>query len=150
MWRYLAGAVGALLLAGGGLVLWQKSGASPPISAEPRAAAGTASAPADNADEVPAATQKTREEKRFARYDKDRDGKVTREEFLATRRKAFAKLDVNSDGKLSFDEWSAKTTDRFAKADGDRNGTLTPVEFATTRIQRKEKPKAPCVPENEG
>lgn len=145
MWRYLAGAVGGLLLAGGGLVLWQGRDNGPHITPAPLQAAEPTPAP-----EPPAATEKTREEKRFARYDKDKDGKVSREEFLASRRKAYAKLDTNGDGRLSFEEWSAKTTDRFAKADGDKSATLTAEEFAATRIARKRTRPAPCVPESEG
>ena len=147
MWRYLAGAAGALLFAGGGLVLWQNLRAAPPLAAMAAQAATPAGAVEEQA---PAASEKTREEKRFARYDKDRDGKVSREEYLATRRKAYAKLDTNGDGRLSFEEWSAKTTGRFTKADGDGSATLTPEEFATTRIQRKAARPAPCVPEGDG
>jgi len=102
------------------------------------------------AAEPPAATEKTREEKRFQRYDKDRDGRVSREEFLASRRKAYAKLDADGDGKLNFDEWSVKTTTRFAKADSDKSATLTAEEFATTRIARKAARPAPCVPDSDG
>ena len=146
MWRYLAGGAGALLLAGGGLILWQSLGASPPIAPPvPIETAGAAPLA-----EPPAATEQTREEKRFQRYDKDRNGQVSREEFLASRRKAYAKLDTNGDGRLSFEEWSIKTTDRFAKADGDKSATLTPVEFATTRIARKPSRPAPCVPDSDG
>lgn len=146
MWRYLAGAAGALLLAGGGLFLWQSGDSGPKIAAAPLQAAEPTALP----EQPPAATEKTREEKRFARYDKDKDGKVAREEFLASRRKAYAKLDTNGDGRLSFEEWSAKTSERFAKADADKSATLTPEEFATTRIARKATRPAPCVPESEG
>lgn len=145
MWRFLAGGAGALLLAGSGLVLWQQLAASPPI-APPAPAIAPEPAPLT---EPPAATEKTREEKRFVRYDKNRDGKVAREEFLATRRKAYAKLDVNGDGRLSFEEWSVKTSDRFAKADADKSATLTAEEFATTRIARKTARPAPCVPDSD-
>lgn len=146
MWRFLAGAAGALLLAGSGLILWQQLGASPPLAPPvPLAAAG-----ASALVEPPAASEKTREEKRFQRYDKDRDSKVSREEFLASRRKAYAKLDVNGDGKLNFDEWSVKTTTRFAAADSDKSATLTPEEFVTTRPVRKPSRPAPCVPDSDG
>ena len=146
MWRYLVGAAGALLLAGGGLVLWQNSGTSPTVAPASVAQAATTG----EIEQPPAASEKTREEKRFGRYDKDKDGKVSREEFLAARRKAYAKLDVNRDGKLDFDEWSIKTTDRFAKADDDKSAGLTAEEFATTRIPRKAALPAPCVPESDG
>lgn len=145
MWRYLAGAAGALLLAGGGLALWQSVDQGPRIApAAPAEAAGPAPL-----EEPPAATEQTREEKRFGRYDKDKDGKVSREEFLATRHKAYAKLDTNGDGRLSFEEWSLKTTTRFADADGDKSSALTPEEFVKTRIARKSVRPAPCVPETE-
>jgi len=146
MWRYLAGGAGALLLAGGGLMLWQSVANVPQTIGAAPAAAQTSDAPASA---PPAATEATREEKRFRRYDKDRNGAVSREEWLASRRKAYAKLDTNSDGKLSFDEWSIKTTDRFAKADGDKTGILNVAEFATTRIVRQEHKAPPCVAETD-
>jgi len=145
MWRYLVGMLAGLLLVGGGIALWQSVGSQPgSVPAAPLQAAE----PAVLAD-PPAATEKTREEKRFARYDKDKDGKVSREEFLASRRKAYAKLDANGDGRLSFEEWSIKTTDRFAKADADRDATLTGAEFVTTRVARKATKANPCIPESE-
>ena len=147
MWRYLAGGAGALLLAGGGLMLWQSFAETPRLISPAPAVAAQATTPA--LAEPPAASEATREEKRFNRYDKDRNGAVSREEWLASRRKAYAKLDVNGDGKLGFDEWSIKTTDRFAKADGDKSGVLTVAEFATTRIVRNEKKAPPCVPETD-
>ncbi|ATE64503.1 EF-hand domain-containing protein [Rhizorhabdus dicambivorans] len=146
MWRYLVGVLAGVLLVGGGVALWQSFDKGPQLAP---AAPLQAAEPTPLA-EPPAATEKTREEKRFGRYDKDKDGKVSREEFLASRRKAYARLDVNGDGRLSFEEWSVKTTDRFAKADGDKNATLTTEEFATTRIARKTARPAPCVPESEG
>lgn len=143
MWRYLAGVAAALLVGGGGLVLWQSHDRGPGLVPLAPAQAAEPSPLTD----PPAATEKTREEKRFGRYDKDKDGKVSREEFLASRRKAYAKLDVNGDGRLDFDEWSVKTTTRFADADSDKSTTLTTEEFATTRIERKSSRPAPCVPD---
>ena len=95
---------------------------------------------------VPEARDRTREQKRFDRYDKDRNGTVTREEYLAARRKAFAKLDTDHDGKLSFDEWAIKAETKFAGADTDKSGTLTAAEFATTAVKRKPARRAPCAP----
>ncbi len=94
----------------------------------------------------PAASEKTREEKRFARYDKDRNGAVGQGEYLAGRRKGFDKLDTNHDGRLSFEEYAVKGVQKFAAADKDRNGQLGAVEFATTRVVRKAKPKRDCPP----
>ncbi|MCB8829786.1 hypothetical protein LJD47_32720, partial [Escherichia coli] len=71
-----------------------------PAAPAARAAAAAGPAPQEEAA-VPEATPATREQKRFNRYDKDRDDKVTRDEYLAARRKAFAKLDTNGDGHLS-------------------------------------------------
>lgn len=145
MWRYLAGAVAALLLASAG-VFWFNSGAArrglqPILPALPQTAGQEGSA---LPDDIPEASAKTREQKRFGRLDKDKNGSITREEYLAARRKAFAKLDTNGDGRLDFDEWAIKATTKFAGADQDKSGALTPVEFATTAVVRKARPKVKC------
>jgi hypothetical protein len=144
MWRYLAGAVSALLLAGAGLFWWQSSQAERAGSVAAAPFAATAQATGDAPAEPPAASEKTREEKRFSRYDKDKDGGVAREEYLAARRRAFAKQDRNGDGKLDFDEYAVKTIAKFATADKDRSAVLTPAEFATTRVVRKARPATRC------
>ena len=82
--------------------------------------------------QAPEASPKSREEKRFSRSDKDKNGRIEREELLAPRRKAFAKLDTNGNGTLSFEEWGVKTIDKFGGADKDRSGWLSPGEYATT------------------
>ena len=69
--------------------------------------------------EAPEASAKSREEKRFSRADKDKDGKIEPEELLGSRRKAFAKLDTSGNGTLSFEEWAANN-DR--KVQGRRQG----------------------------
>lgn len=148
MVRYLAGVASALLLVAAGFFLWtglaHREGSVPtaPPQAVPVSSAATADATA--VIDPPQASERTREQKRFDRYDRNRDGKVDRDEYLLSRRKAFAKLDTDGDGKLSFDEYSAKAIAKFAKADADRSGSLTATEFATTRVQRKPKPK--CAP----
>ena len=95
-------------------------------------------------DAAPEATDKTREQKRFDRYDKDRDAKITREEYLVQRRKAYARLDVDGDGKLSFDEWAVKAATKFADADRDKSGAMTAPEFATTAVKRKGPSRVNC------
>ncbi|MHA6723041.1 EF-hand domain-containing protein [Sphingomonas sp. RS2018] len=149
MLRYLAGVASALLLVAAGVFLFRSDAtAERPASPQPRPAA--ASEPQDAAiDEtpLPAASALTREQKRFNRYDKDRDDGIAREEYLASRRKAYAKLDTNGDGRLSFDEWAAKTTAKFATADRDRSGTLTRAEFATTAVKRSTRPRPNCPPQ---
>ena len=64
----------------------------------------------------PKPTPKSREQKRFARADKDEDGRITADELFEPRRKAFAKLDTNGNGALSFEEWAVRTVDKFRKA----------------------------------
>lgn len=147
MWRYLAGAGAGLLLIVAGMALQ---------AVRPRPAATLAAMPAANAatvdgqttgsePAVPEALPKTREQKRFNRYDKDRDGSITRDEYLASRHKAYGKLDVNGDGTLSFDEWAAKAEGKFAVADKDKSGAMNAAEFATTAVKRKAKPATKCV-----
>jgi len=56
---------------------------------------------------IPAAASddpKNKEEKRFARADKDENVRFTLAELVEPRRKPFAKLDVNGGGKLSFED----------------------------------------------
>ncbi len=142
MWRFLAGVGSALLLTSAGLFWWTSDGPESPVA---QALALPLAAPTSDAPpRPPEAEERTREEKRFDRYDKDRDQKITADEYLLSRRKAYATLDTNGDGRLSFDEWAKKTTDKFSKADADGSRALTRGEFATTKVVRK--PKAPCPP----
>jgi hypothetical protein len=134
MVRFLAGAAASLLFVTGGFLLWQ--GRAGDASVLPNAPATRSGSPSMLVSSVvpqaPEATAKSREQKRFSRVDKDKDGRIEREEVFAPRRKAFAKLDTNGNGALSFDEWAAKTIDKFGGADADRSGWLTPTEYATT------------------
>ena len=98
---------------------------------------------------VPEALPATREQKRFDRYDKDRNGSVTRDEYLMARHKAFAKLDADGNGTLSFDEWANKAETKFATADKDKSGALNAAEFATTAVKRKSKPRPNCQPQRQ-
>jgi hypothetical protein len=145
MLRYLAGVASALLLVTAGVFLFQSNAAPDPLPAR-AALAGIAPAAAQDSPEpeLPEASPKSREQKRFDRNDKDRDGTITRDEYLIPRRKAYTKLDVDGDGRLSFEEWAKKTTDKFSAADRDRSGTLSAVEFATTAIKRR--PRQRCLP----
>ena len=151
MWRYLVGGIAALLLvAAGWLVFGSRAAVDPLVPPLPVAS----DARPETADPLPArvpeATPRTREQKRFDRYDKDRDTRITREEYLASRRKAFARLDANGDGRLSFDEWAAKTIAKFANADRDRSATLSATEFATTVVKRRAAPRCACPPPQAG
>jgi len=148
MWRYFAGGVAALLLAGAGVLLFTgRAGPGAPLALASLPVAPAQVAGQSSQGTVPEASARTREEKRFDRYDKDRNGNVTREEYLASRRKAFARLDTNHDGTLSFDEWAAKTETKFATADKDKSGALNAAEFATTAVKRKTRPlQRNCAP----
>ena len=131
MARFLAGAAVCFMLLTGAFLLWQsraEHGPGLPEAPLPRLAGGPLNGPL----QAPVASPKSREEKRFSRADKNKDGRIESEEILGARRKAFAKLDLNGNGTLSFDEWAAKTILKFRGADGDKSGWLTPAEYATT------------------
>lgn len=142
MWRYMVGGAGALLLAVAGMFLF-RSTAAPDAKTPPPPVEAVAGQEEELPAEAPRASDRTREQKRFDRLDKDKNSSITRDEFLTARRKAFAKLDTNGDGKLSFEEAAVRTTTRFATADKDKSGTLTREEFATTAPKRKA-PAAHC------
>src|SRR5690349_8389025 len=134
MARFLAGAAACFLLLTGAFLFWQPSAAENPALPDAPAARAPGASLFDASQQLqaPESSQKSREEKRFSRADKNKDGKIQEEEILGARRKAFAKLDTNGNGALSFDEWAAKTIGKFQGADSDRNGWLTPAEYATT------------------
>ncbi|RIA36680.1 EF hand domain-containing protein [Hephaestia caeni] len=142
MWRILAGGGAVLLLGMAGVFLFGSRAAAPVLPPAPPPDAIAPPAPLPS--KAPEANEKTREQKRFDRYDKDRDDIITRDELLAPRRKAYAKLDTDHDGRLSFEEWAIATSERFAHADADKSGKLTRAEFATTRRKTKPKPKCVC------
>ena len=149
MWRYFVGVLAGVLLVAGGVLVWQNTATA--NGRQPALALGTppatqVDAPEEAIPEPPAASEKTREQKRFSRYDHDKDGKVGRDEFLAARRRAFAKLDLDGNGQLSFEEYAVKGVKRFTDADGNRDRTLDAAEFATTRVVRKARATTRCPP----
>src|SRR3546814_6338037 len=121
IWRWVA--VGLALALGVLAVLfWRDESARASDSViPPRPATAPSEGIAAPPPAAPEASEQKREERRFNRYDKDRDEAIAREEYLASRRKAFAKLDGNGDGRLSFEEWAIRTTGKFAKAAADRS-----------------------------
>jgi Ca2+-binding EF-hand superfamily protein len=149
MLKYLAGVASALLLVAAGVFLFRSSAtAEAPVIAPSVPSRTTPAQDSSNTDEpLPEATALTREQRRFNRYDKDRDSAIAREEYLQSRRKAYAKLDVNGDGRLSFDEWAAKTITKFTTADRDRSGSLNAAEFATTAVKRSPARRLRCPPQ---
>jgi len=146
MRRILAGIACVLLLITGATLMWRSEAREPetPTAPAPRFAASASATPATLAPigEAPSADPLSKEQKRFARADRNEDGRITLAELVEPRRKAFAKLDLNHDGKLAFEEWAVKTIDKFESADGDRNAALTPAEYAATAP--KPKPRKPA------
>jgi hypothetical protein len=144
MIRWVAGGASALALVLAIFFVWKsRAQAHDPVPPAPAAVAAASSAPSgDDGEEAlpPAASEKSREEKRFARADKNKDGRIILAELLEPRRKAFDKLDTDHDGKLSFQEWTVKTSAKFGEADADHNGILNAVEYANTAPTRKPKP----------
>lgn len=114
----MAGAGAALLLIAASLFWWQGRAANgpmpeaviappppPAIDALPEGDPDAVGKPLPRPGE---ASPQSREQKRFARYDRDRDGVITRIEMMGSRVKAFKKLDKDSDNLLSFEEWAVE------------------------------------------
>ena len=136
-----AAIAGALLLAIGAGALWLTADRGradaaevalpPPVeTAEPDVGATDLQPPAP-------AKKKSKEEQRFARADRDDDGRITQAEYLHQRRRNFDKLDLNGDGVLQFNEYAAAGIAKFKAADANGDGVLLPPEFATTAPKRK-------------
>ena len=154
--RILLGALGALTLTGLGLFWWQgraevERGAPPPEPLVIEAVEDFAdpSLPeAVTADLVgpapPEASELSKEQRRFFRYDRNRNWKISRNEMLSSRTDAFKKLDKDGNNLLTFEEWAVATAQRFDKADANRDLELTPSEFASTRPKRRAKPACKC------
>ncbi|HEX8466293.1 MAG TPA: hypothetical protein VF620_00635 [Allosphingosinicella sp.] len=146
MVRYIVGGASALLLIAALFFIW-KSGAEaedvvPP--SPPRVAGAYRAGAGPRLAEPPAQSESSREAKRFARADRDRDGRITLAEQLQPRRKAFAKADRDSNGSLNFEEWTAASAAKFAKADKDRSGWLDSAEYEASRPKPKAKPRCKC------
>jgi hypothetical protein len=146
MWRYFAGAAACFLMLTGVFLLWQgRAQEAGPIGPAPKPRPSSESIIARPVPlQAPEASPKSREEKRFSRADKDKNGRIEREELLAPRRKAFAKLDTNGNGVLSFEEWAEKTIGKFDGADRDKSGWLSPTEYATTAPPPPKKQRCGC------
>ena len=153
--RLILGAVSALLLVGVGLFWIQgraevERAAPPPdpdvLAQEPSDPEALPSA--DVADmlgpEPPEASELTREQRRFFRYDRNRDLKITRNEMLSSRTDAFRDLDTDGNNLLDFEEWAITTAQRFDEMDADGNRELTAAEFATSAPKPAPKPRCSC------
>lgn len=154
MSRVVLGALGVLLLFGISL-FWlqgraQVEAAAPPPAVDERA--DRLALPLASAEDAklrgpapPVASELTREQQRFFRYDRDRNWRVSRNEMLSTRTAAFRKLDVDGNNLLTFEEWAVATVAKFEAADANKDQDLTPAEFlATAPKQGKPKPRCSC------
>jgi hypothetical protein len=148
--RVVLGALAALLLVGIGLFWLQgraqvERGAPPPtVPIATPTGLPSARLPNPTGPALPKASELTREQQRFFRYDRNRDLKITRNEMLSTRVDDFRKLDVDGNNLLTFEEWAVATSDRFAGADANHDGILDQAEFATTAPKPTRKPKCRC------
>ncbi|MCJ2181429.1 EF-hand domain-containing protein [Novosphingobium sp. 1949] len=155
--RVVLGALGALCLVGLGLFWWQGRAeverAAPPPEAAPTRSGDPDALPSVASDDMvglvgpapPEATELSREQKRFGRYDRDSDGRITRNEMLSPRTEAFRKLDKDGNNLLTFEEWAVATVDKFDHADTNHDDWLTPAEFRRTAPPpSKPKPRCSC------
>jgi len=150
MVRIATGAGAALLLLLAGLFFWKSSAAADsPVPQAPSSAGSSVSASAFGQGNgaftaagrfrPPEASERSKAERRFARADRNRDGRLVLAELLEPRRKAFAKLDLDGSGQLSFEEWTGRTSEKFAQADSDHSGWLNTAEYAATAPKPKPK-----------
>ena len=148
--RIVLGAFAALALLGIGLFWLQGRAAvergAPPPAVLPAPPEGLPSADIAGLEgpAPPEATELSREQRRFFRYDRDRDRRISRNEMLSTRTDAFRDLDVDGNNLLTFEEWAVTTVQRFDQADGDKDGELTEKEFATTAPKPAATPACRC------
>jgi hypothetical protein len=153
--RILLGALAALLFVAAGVFWWQGRAATERGAPPPEAAFANASRTAElpSADgrgmrgaPPPEAEEVTREQRRFDRFDRNRDSFISRNEMMSSRTAAFRALDTDGNNLLSFEEWAVHTSRRFHAADKDGDQRLTRGEFAATRPKPKGKPDArpPC------
>ncbi|WP_159982186.1 MULTISPECIES: hypothetical protein [unclassified Novosphingobium] len=149
--RFLLGGLAVFVMMGIGL-FWLQGRAEVEASAPPPgASAPIGPTPLPSADvgdmvgpELPEATEFSREQRRFFRYDRDRDGRISRNEMLSTRADGFRKLDKDGNNLLTFEEWAVATVDKFGEADVDHDQYLTPAEFRRTAPPPKPKAKCSC------
>lgn len=150
--KVVLGAFAALVLVGIGLFWMQgraevEQGAPPPEQAadpgDPNALPSANIADLEG-PEPPEASDLTREQRRFFRYDRNRDLKITRNEMLSTRTDAFRRLDTDGNNLLTFEEWAITTSERFEEMDGNQDNELTQAEFATSAPAPRRAPSCNC------
>jgi hypothetical protein len=143
--RFLAGVASCFLLMTGAFLIWQSHAQKAPGLPNAPAARSASLFGGSEPLQAPEADAKTREEKRFSRYDKNKDGKVQADEYLAARRRNFDKLDVDHNGALSFQEYAVKGIEKFNGA-GGKKGWLSPAEFVATAPPPAKRKTCSCRP----
>ena len=143
MLRFFAGVGSALLLVTAGFFIWTgvAQDEDDPIPQAP--ARGTAPLVSGRPARPPSADERTKEQRRFDRADRDNDGRVTLAELTYGRRRNYDRLDTDHDGRLSFEEWAARTLRTFGEADANHDRALTRPEFAATAPRRRTPARAP-------
>ena len=143
MLKFAAGAGAALFLVLSGFFIWQSVAQRDPGLTVPDyftseiALQDEEGGAEDSPAAPPAADSRSKEQRRFDRADKDKNGAVVLDELYLPRRRAVARLDRNGDSRLAFDEWAVRTSTRFAEADRNRDRQLTREEYATTAPRRR-------------
>lgn len=151
----ILGSILTLLLLAVGLFWWQgraevEQAAPPPdtVNMNSEALAADVLPITDPENQIgpapPEATELSKEQRRFFRYDRNRDWRITRSEMLSTRSDGFRKLDKDGNNLLTFEEWAVATVDKFEGADADGNRELSPAEFATTKPKPVKKRSCAC------
>ena len=132
MLRFIAGVGSALLLMAAGFFIWTGTPGTGTIRCRRRprrrrpAALG-----AGPPERPPPADERTREQRRFDRADRDNDGRITLEELYQPRRRAFARLDTNGDGRL------ASRNGRSATSRSSATPTRTAIASSTAPNMRR-------------
>ena len=139
--RIILGVILGLCLASIGLYWWQGKAEveiyAPPLPEPEEEGPDLDTLPTTDPGDMqgptpPEASELTREERRFYRYDRNRDRVITRNEMLSSRSDGFRALDVDGNNLLTFEEWAVTTATRFDGADANGDAKLSPKEFATT------------------
>lgn len=144
MLRILAGLGAVLLLGAAGFFIWtgraqEEARLVPDAPPESGATPGMSGPPPT----PPSADERSREQRRFDRVDRDNDGKITLAELTYPRQRAFQRLDADHNGQLSFQEWAGRTLQKFATADANHDSALNRTEFAATAPRRRTPARQP-------